>query len=228
MCDLNANCFNSQGSFICDCNTGFTGDGFICQDIDECSTQPCVPSIARCFNTFGSFHCSCADGYKGTGITSEYYENHLQHLIPADYYTVQNRKLTRPELPNENKVDYWECVGEFSDWDGWTPLACPCKTARRNHTRTCVTDDNLCDWNYCDWRIGDQDCVSQEPCDVAPCPEPPVLRTTESMTFEISDDTTIHEYCALLETIKTNYGLPTGAEIKLDVGGFRVSDCDNL
>ena len=29
-CDQNANCTNTIGSYICNCNTGFTGDGFTC------------------------------------------------------------------------------------------------------------------------------------------------------------------------------------------------------
>ena len=29
-CDLNANCTNTFGGYDCNCNTGFTGDGFIC------------------------------------------------------------------------------------------------------------------------------------------------------------------------------------------------------
>ena len=29
-CDSNANCINIYGSYSCICNTGFTGDGFIC------------------------------------------------------------------------------------------------------------------------------------------------------------------------------------------------------
>ena len=29
-CDPNANCTNTFGSYDCNCNTGFTGDGFNC------------------------------------------------------------------------------------------------------------------------------------------------------------------------------------------------------
>ena len=226
ICDVNADCLNSQGSFYCECDTGFTGDGFICQDVDECSMQPCVDVIARCSNTFGSFYCSCAEGYKGSGIRTEYYETNLPHLLPDDYHVETLRELTRQELPTETDVDYWECVGNFTDWEQWSPLACPCDTATRNHTRTCVTDDNICDWDYCDWRIGDEECVAQEPCDVAPCPEPPVQRITQSMTFDVDDSLTREEYCQLLYTIRTKYGFSPKAQIKLDVGEFHASVCD--
>ena len=30
ICDVNANCTDSDGSFECSCNVGFTGDGFTC------------------------------------------------------------------------------------------------------------------------------------------------------------------------------------------------------
>ena len=136
------------------------------------------------------------------------------------------RELTRQELPPETEVKYWECVGNFTDWEEWSPLACPCDTAMRNHTRSCITDDDICDWNYCDWRVGDKECVTQEPCDVAPCPAPPIRRTTEKMEFEVGDDLTKEQYCALLDTIKTKYGFPPTAKIKLDVGEFNASVCD--
>ena len=29
-CDENASCANTEGSYTCGCNTGFTGDGFTC------------------------------------------------------------------------------------------------------------------------------------------------------------------------------------------------------
>ena len=32
-CDDNANCDNNEGSYECECKTGFTGDGFHCTGI---------------------------------------------------------------------------------------------------------------------------------------------------------------------------------------------------
>ena len=70
----------------------------------------------------------------------------------------------------------------------------------RNHSRTCIPELNNCDWKYCDWRIGDE-CVSQEPCDVAPCPEPPIKRTTSSMSFEVGEDITKEGYSDALKPL---------------------------
>ena len=30
-CHANATCNNTEGSYICECNTGFSGDGFTCE-----------------------------------------------------------------------------------------------------------------------------------------------------------------------------------------------------
>ena len=29
-CDMNANCMNTDGSFVCVCNSGWSGDGVVC------------------------------------------------------------------------------------------------------------------------------------------------------------------------------------------------------
>ena len=38
-CDENASCANTDGSFTCTCNPGFEGEGDVCTNIDECSTE---------------------------------------------------------------------------------------------------------------------------------------------------------------------------------------------
>lgn len=51
----------------CSCQTGFTGDGLVCEDMDECATpwtHNC--SNSSCVNTPGSFKCSCQDGFRLT------------------------------------------------------------------------------------------------------------------------------------------------------------------
>jgi hypothetical protein len=41
--------------------------GSICEDIDECSNDPCHGS-AVCENTLGSFQCKCKSGFDGDGF----------------------------------------------------------------------------------------------------------------------------------------------------------------
>ena len=57
---------NTDGSFACICNVGYSGDGVSCQDIDECSAgdDGCYDNSA-CLNTDGSFTCVCNVGYSG-------------------------------------------------------------------------------------------------------------------------------------------------------------------
>ncbi|CAB4003939.1 3-oxoacyl-[acyl-carrier- ] synthase, mitochondrial [Paramuricea clavata] len=65
-CDENAICNNTDGSFVCRCHSGFSGDGFICTDINECFTAPCHKN-ATCLNTVGSYSCTCRGGFRGDG-----------------------------------------------------------------------------------------------------------------------------------------------------------------
>ncbi|XP_065193993.1 uncharacterized protein LOC135825192 [Sycon ciliatum] len=67
-----ATCYNSPGSFGCECNTGFDGNGRVCRDLDECTTgvHQCNEH-AMCNNTVGSYSCYCQSGYKGDGTNCQ-------------------------------------------------------------------------------------------------------------------------------------------------------------
>ncbi|XP_028410421.1 CD97 antigen-like [Dendronephthya gigantea] len=68
-CSPDAKCANTIGSYTCTCNEGFTGNGSVCEDINECFLNfpsPCHHN-ARCINTKGSFQCFCKRGYSGNG-----------------------------------------------------------------------------------------------------------------------------------------------------------------
>ncbi|MBU0552770.1 hypothetical protein KJ940_14970 [Myxococcota bacterium] len=54
---------------LCACLPGFRGDGFDCQDIDECAEFLSGCSLrAECTNTIGEFECECPPGYIGDGF----------------------------------------------------------------------------------------------------------------------------------------------------------------
>ena len=66
VCDENADCLDTPGSYECTCSSGYSGDGHTCLDIDECLSDPCVEN-ANCTNNNGSFLCHCNTGFSGNG-----------------------------------------------------------------------------------------------------------------------------------------------------------------
>nr|CAB3262801.1 uncharacterized protein LOC100183467 [Phallusia mammillata] len=58
-------CINTIGSYRCDCTNGFTENGTLCVDIDECAENldNCSKTSETCSNTQGSFFCSCKENY---------------------------------------------------------------------------------------------------------------------------------------------------------------------
>ena len=58
-------------SLDCACQSGFTGDGMQCGDIDECETHVsgCVHQ-STCVNTVGSYRCQCLPGHEPEAPTS--------------------------------------------------------------------------------------------------------------------------------------------------------------
>uniref|UniRef100_A0A9J7XID7 Nidogen 1b n=1 Tax=Cyprinus carpio carpio TaxID=630221 RepID=A0A9J7XID7_CYPCA len=82
-CDTNAVCRPAQGKdFSCECASGFTGDGRVCYDVDECSESPqiCGP-FSVCSNQPGSFRCECVEGFTfaGDGRTCVETERPVDH-----------------------------------------------------------------------------------------------------------------------------------------------------
>ena len=97
-CHENANCTNTEGSFTCFCNPGYTGDGINCTskiiivmddqkesksfevvitcfgssastDVDECTLGEHTCNVnANCTDTDGSFNCTCREGFEGNGF----------------------------------------------------------------------------------------------------------------------------------------------------------------
>ncbi|XP_028411086.1 adhesion G protein-coupled receptor L4-like [Dendronephthya gigantea] len=67
-CHSEATCSSTNGSFVCTCIKGFTGNGTVCKDVDECAlkTHTCHRQ-ATCNNTIGSYICTCDQGWTGDG-----------------------------------------------------------------------------------------------------------------------------------------------------------------
>lgn len=67
-CGENAECVRRGDAVQCVCDSGYTGDGQLCLDVDECKTdQNGCDENASCTNTAGSYECSCDTGV-GDGL----------------------------------------------------------------------------------------------------------------------------------------------------------------
>ena len=67
-CGENARCVAADDLHVCQCVEDFTGDGYVCQQIDECQTQNGNQQCGEkgvCQDEVGSFSCVCKDGYSG-------------------------------------------------------------------------------------------------------------------------------------------------------------------
>ncbi|XP_064643492.1 uncharacterized protein LOC135497618 [Lineus longissimus] len=69
-CVPNSKCQNYLGGYMCECMTGYEGNGWEkCDDIDECETgKHTCHARADCSNTVGSHKCTCKEGFKGDGL----------------------------------------------------------------------------------------------------------------------------------------------------------------
>ena len=113
-CSENANCTNTEGTFTCSCNPGYTGDGVNCTgkilpikifevfimhtlidlclcillaDINECELGTPCDLNASCTDAVGSFDCLCNAGYTGSGLvcTSKWLGEHYAYNSAHNY-----------------------------------------------------------------------------------------------------------------------------------------------
>ena len=95
-CHANATCNNTEGSYTCTCNIGYSGDGITCDgkllhtfdncsaitfismkfvdnfsEINECIPVPPCHANATCNNIEGSYTCTCNAGYSGDGLNCD-------------------------------------------------------------------------------------------------------------------------------------------------------------
>ena len=58
-------CFNTDGSYSCNCNDGYKNDDSSCEDINECleDSHSCESPAYKCENKIGGYDCICEEGY---------------------------------------------------------------------------------------------------------------------------------------------------------------------
>ena len=83
-CHENSTCNDTEGSYHCTCDVGFSGDGMDCSDVDECITNTAgCDSNAHCVNSIGSYNCYCSPGYSGNGLVCEGKKVVTPDLVPS-------------------------------------------------------------------------------------------------------------------------------------------------
>ncbi|CAH1254027.1 FBN1 [Branchiostoma lanceolatum] len=90
-CDTNAVCVNQGSSFQCVCNSGYSGDGTSCTDVNECRSAVCASDEnSICMNSVGSFSCVCTAGYhKDNGVCVESDRFRVEFLYTSLNYVVK-------------------------------------------------------------------------------------------------------------------------------------------
>ncbi|MBN3314863.1 AGRE1 protein, partial [Atractosteus spatula] len=81
ICPYNSLCFNTIGSYYCQCKPGFRPTSSLdiftesfqtCGDVDECSLVGYCPKNSVCFNINGSYYCQCKTGFRSTSRTTNF------------------------------------------------------------------------------------------------------------------------------------------------------------
>lgn len=158
ICGENADCFNTKGSYYCQCKSGFrstkgnvnftiaTGDS--CRDINECieGNIDCGPH-AECQNVQGNYTCVCKDGFRISSGEETFWDGQGLTCQDIDECTVENINCG-PHATCKNNDGSYDCVCEdgfetssgektFSDGKGVT-----CQG-----TNKCETDSTICGGN---------------------------------------------------------------------------------
>ncbi|CAN0428659.1 unnamed protein product [Lampetra planeri] len=123
-CQMSAHCVNTIGSFTCACNAGFTGNGYNCQDINECLNRNGNCSDI-CVNDQGGYHCACPVGYT------------LDPVNHASCFDI-----------NECMVNKANCSQNCQNTEGSFACTCWSGYTMNTTTKTCV-DINECLNNPC-------------------------------------------------------------------------------
>ncbi|XP_035767039.1 pro-epidermal growth factor [Neolamprologus brichardi] len=92
-CDVNAQCLLNSGHPNCLCQEGFTGDGQLCVDIDECNLgiHNCDKN-EECQNTAGKYYCKCLAGYYSDGQTCQELESTSPWVTPGTSADVTTKR----------------------------------------------------------------------------------------------------------------------------------------
>ncbi|XP_070536953.1 fibrillin-1-like [Ptychodera flava] len=135
-------CLNTEGSYLCSCDPGYTldGNGFTCTDIDECASNPCVNGT--CEDRVNAYFCRCEVGFQGQNCDIDINEcasnpclNGQCHDLIGQYqcecdpgWEGRNCQINIDEC-NSNPCPNGECIDSINRYTcncdvGWTGTNC--------------------------------------------------------------------------------------------------------
>uniref|UniRef100_A0A8C9WMF2 Thrombospondin 4b n=1 Tax=Scleropages formosus TaxID=113540 RepID=A0A8C9WMF2_SCLFO len=152
-------CFETDDGVECGpCPDGYTGDGFSCDDVDECQFNPCFPGV-RCVNMAPGFRCeACPLGFSGQafqGMGATFAQTHKQVCNDIDECKMPNNGGCTPNSLCHNSVGSYSCGACKAGYVGGQTKGCkperscansllnPCNSnaqciAERDGTISCV------------------------------------------------------------------------------------------
>ncbi|XP_029292731.1 adhesion G protein-coupled receptor E1 [Cottoperca gobio] len=118
-CGENAACFNTFGSFYCQCAEGFrssTGNRnfsavtfAICKDINECLVDSGICGLnAKCFNTMPHYSCICDEGFISTNGVERF--RHGDNVTCKDVDECREEKVCGQNATCVNTPGSYHCV----------------------------------------------------------------------------------------------------------------------
>ncbi|XP_037541802.1 EGF-containing fibulin-like extracellular matrix protein 1 isoform X1 [Nematolebias whitei] len=193
-CGPEQTCFNTRGSYMCQCPLGFQKNGDRCIDRDECGLSHYC--MHRCVNTRGSYYCECSTGYSLSqdnhtcaDVNECEVESPCQHhcynligsfLCQCDHGFELAADTVSCEDIDECSLSSYMCQYQCVNNPGSYACECP-QGYQLQGSRMCqdinecemgtqdCQDDEMC-WNY----YGGFRCYPRNPC------EPPYTQTAEN------------------------------------------------
>jgi len=174
-CHNDATCINTDGSFECECDAGYTGTGFMCSDIDDCSsniwentTTTCTvdgPCLCGTCMDLGAdvFRCTCRDGWHDSNCDRDVNEceEKFGSNLCSNYATCTNTEgsytcacnggyagdgIACYDSSDCNSTDVTQCVHGTCTDTGAAQYRCKCEDGWTD--RDCDMDLNECTSNH--------------------------------------------------------------------------------